>query len=286
MITAADYNYPLGIPGGYFNGKVVPPFPDYLRDYHVHFMRYLYYLCIMNAEGEYPVEISLDDILRAFDECKSKKCKDCTPRIRKILIGEAPPPKPLNYFYNPSHLRWNVAKGKPTKGQGWTSAIKNALFPGMAFPDTVSFLKACAREGFLLIDLFPYAISYSKSRGAVNKPNPSFRAACISAWGAGIAPYPHNIISTLYNLVCCIQKNIAIGFSLTVFGNIVLKDPTAVGAFNTWSLANGIILNPPGSIDQLRLVMPPVPNASGYLRICHRRPMLSPCPILLNLAGL
>lgn len=282
MITARDYNYPLGIPGGYFNGKAVPTFPDYLRDYHVHFMRYMYYMCIMNAEGEYPVKMTSKEIQDAFEKNKEKYCK---PKIRKILIGEAPPPVLLNYFYNPSPLRWNAAKGEPTKGQGWTSAIKNALFPGMVFPDTVSFLKACAREGFLLIDLFPYAISYSRSRGTVTKPNRFFSAACISAWGARIAPYPHNIINTLNYLACCIQKNITIGFALTSFGTIILTNIGAVGAFNAWCLANGITLNPPGPIDQIRVVPPPVPNASNFLRICHRRPMLAPCPILLKQAG-
>lgn len=276
MITAADYNSPLGIHDGYFNGIAVPPFPDYLRDYNIHFMRYLYYLCIMNAEGEYPVEMTTEEIQNAFEKNKGKKCR---PRIKKILIGEAPPPTPHNYFYNPSPLRWNAATGNPTTGQAWTSAIKNTLFPGLVFPDTVSFLKACAREGFLLLDLFPYAISYS------NRNSSKYRQACISAWGTGPVPYPHNIINTLNNLVCCIQKNIAIGFALTSFGTIILTDVGAVGAFSAWCLANGITLNPPGPIDQIRLVMPPVPNASNYLRICHRRPMLTPCPILLNQAG-
>jgi hypothetical protein len=236
----------------------------------------------MNAEGEYPVEMTTEEIQNAFEKNKGKKCR---PRIKKILIGEAPPPKPHNYFYNPSPLRWNATTGNPTTGQGWTSAIKNTLFPGLVFPDTVSFLKACAREGFLLLDLFPYAISYSKSRGTITTPNRFYRAACISAWGAGPVSYPHNIINTLNYLVCCIQKNIAIGFALTSFGTIILTDLGAVGAFNAWCLANGITLNPPGPINQIRLVMPPVPNASNYLRICHRRPMLTPCPILLNLAG-
>jgi hypothetical protein len=276
MITAADYNQPLGIPDCYFNGKAVPPYRDYMRDYHIHFMRYIYYMCIMNAKGGYPVKITMAEIQSAFEKNKGKKCR---PKIKKILIGEAPPPIPLNYFYNPSPLRWNVAKGKPTTGQGWTSAIKNALFSKLVFPDTVSFLKACAREGFLLLDLFPYAITYS------SRSSSKYKQACISAWGAGPTPYPHNIINTLNYLVCCIQKNIAIGFALTSFGTIILTDVGAVAAFNAWCLANGITLNPPGPIDQIRLVIPPVPNASKYLRICHRRPMLTPCPILLNQAG-
>ena len=276
MITNADYNFPLGIPGGYFNGKAVPPFPDYLRDYHVHFVRYIYYMCIMNAEGNYPNELSIEEILRDFEKNKEKKCK---PRIREILIGEAPPHTPMNYFYNPAPLRWNVATGNPTRGQTWTSAIKNSLFPVVVFPDTVSFLEACAREGFLLLDLFPYAITYS-GRGNVN-----YRQACISSWGTGATPYTHNVINTLNFLICCIQKTIAIGFALTSFGRIILTDIGAVGVFNAWCLANGITLDPPGPIDQIRVVLPPVPNASRFMRICHRRPMLSPCPILLNLAG-
>ncbi len=277
MITNADYNFPLGIRGGYFNGKAVPAFPDFLKDYHVHFMRYLYYMCIMNAEGNYPNELSIEDIQNGFEKNKEKECK---PKIKKILIGEAPPTNPINYFYNPSPLRWNVKTGNPTTGQSWTSTIKNALFPGKTFPDTVSFLEACAREGFLLLDLFPYAIRYS-SRNTLG-----YSDACISAWGGGLSPYPHNIIGTLNYLNCCIQKTISIGFALTSFGTIIVTDFGAVGNFDAWCLANLIALNPPGPLDQIRAVAPPVPNASKYLRICHRRPMLSPCPILLNLAGI
>jgi hypothetical protein len=193
MITTAEYNNPLAIPNSYFIGRVIPLYQDYLTDYHTHFMRYLYYLCIMNAEGEYPDEINIDQIQSVFNTTKEKKCK---PRIKKILICEAPPPTSLNYFYNPSPLRWNVISGNPTIGQGWTSAIKNTLFPGMYFPDTVSFLKACAREGFLLLDLFPYATKYS------NRNTSRYRQACISAWGDGAVPYLHNIISTLENIKC------------------------------------------------------------------------------------
>ena len=95
MITNADYNSPLGIPRGYFNGTAVPVFPDFLTVYHVHFMRYIYYMCIMNAEGNYPNELSIEEILKGFELNKGKKCK---PRIKKILIGEAPPPNPINYL--------------------------------------------------------------------------------------------------------------------------------------------------------------------------------------------
>jgi hypothetical protein len=278
MITATDYNYPLGIPGGYFNGKAVPTFPDYLIDYHVHFMRYLYYLCIMNAEGEYPIEISIDDILRAFDECKSKKCKDCTPRIKKILICEAPPINPLNYFYNP-YSPWTIA-GRPGRGgTAYAGAIQTALFPGIAFPTKIAFLQECAREGFILLDLFPYAIPYA-GRGTI-----AYQNACISAFGFGAAPYPQNILNTLNFLICSLQKTIAFGFALKSSGEIIITDPGSVANFNAWCLANGITLNPPGPLEQNRIVPPPVAGASDYLRVCGRQGLFGPCPILLNLAG-
>ena len=278
MITNTDYNFPLGIPRGYFNGKHVPPFPDYLGDYHVHFLRYIYYMCIMNAEGNYPNELSIEDILNGIELNKGRKCK---PRIKKILIGEAPPPNPLNYFYNPSPLRWNAATGNPSRGQSWSSAIKRSLFPGVTFPDTTSFLIACAREGFLLLDLFPYNLNYSGKRGAIN-----YKTACICAFGFGAMPYHHNILNTLNNLICCIENRIAIGFALKSFGEVIITDAVSVANFNAWCVANGITLNLPGPLEQLRVLPPPVPNASDYLRVCGRRYLLSPCTILLNLAGL
>jgi len=276
MITAADYNYPLGIPGGYFNGKIVPPFPNYLRDYHVHFMRYIYYLCIMNAKGEYPDEMSIEEIQSAFEKNKGKNCK---PKVKKILICEAPPPTVLNYFYNP-FSPWTVG-GKPGKGgTAYAGAIQTALFPGITFPTKIAFLKACAKEGFLLLDLFPYAISYKGKRGTMRYQN-----ACISAFGFGASAYPHNILNTLNYLICCIQKTIAFGFALKSSGEKIINDPVSVANFNAWCLANGITLNPLGPLEQIRLVPPPVPNSSNYLRVCGRKGLFGPCPILLNLAG-
>jgi hypothetical protein len=275
MITAADYNHPLGIPSGYFNGKAVPPYRDYLSDYHIHFMRYIYFMCIMNAEGEYPVEMTMDEIQNAFHKNKGKKCR---PRIKKILIGEAPP-KPINYFYNPSIARWNVAKGTPTKGQGWTSAIKNTLFPGVVFPDTVSFLKACAREGFLLLDLFPYAITYS------SRTSTRYRQACVSAWGVGTAPYPHNILSTLNLLTCCMKKNITIGFALKSFGEIIANNTASIASFNNWCSVNGIKLIPPGPLNQIRPATAPLASASIYRRVCGTQGQTGPNSSLLSIAG-
>jgi len=275
MITNADYNYPLGIPGGYFNGRAVPLFPDYLLDYHVHFMRYIYYMCIMNAQGNYPNELSIEEILREFEINKERKCK---LKIKKILICEAPPPTVLNYFYNPAS-QWTAAGRPGVGGTAFTGAIQTALFGTTFFTTKLDFLMECAREGFLLLDLFPYAITYTARVGT------RYRNACISALGAGPAPCPHNILNTLNYLIGCIEKRIAFGFALKSFGNVIITDAVSMANFNAWCLANGITLNPPGPLDQIRVAPPPVPNASNYLRVCGRNGLFGPCPVLLNLAG-
>ncbi|MFM7589775.1 MAG: hypothetical protein ACKO55_11770 [Bacteroidota bacterium] len=276
MITNPDYAFPLAIPGGYFNGRLIPPFTIYLTDYHIHFMRYLYYICIMGATGPYPIDMDLNEIQTALDECRKTNCEKCQGKISKILIAEAPPPNPLNYFYNPNSP-WTALGGPGAGGAAYTRAIKTALFPGIAFATKIDFLIACARKGFLLLDLFPYAIPYTNRGGA------RYYAACLSAWGFGLTPFPFNVLNTLNNLKCCIDKSIAFGFALTSFGRNILVTPGAVMAFDTWCVTNGIVLNPPLNLDQLRVITPP--GASNYLRLCHRRGLFGPCPNLLNLAG-
>jgi hypothetical protein len=94
-----DYNWPLALPNGYFYGRPVPGYHEYLFEYHVHYMRYIFFMCVMNADGEYPMELGIDDLRNGL---RSSQGNSCFPRIKKILIGEAPPPNPLNYFYNSS----------------------------------------------------------------------------------------------------------------------------------------------------------------------------------------
>jgi len=269
-----DFNNPIGLANGFFNGRVPLATPStFPSPYEIDYMRYLYYLCIKNGEGDYPKEISLEEMEKAF-----KNDRDCKPRIKKILIGEAPPTNYFNYFYNPTPLRWNAATGNPTSGQAWTSAIKNALFPGMVFPDTLAFLKACAAEGFLLLDLFPYAINYSGKR-----TSKKYKSACISAYG-GTAPYPHNILNTLTSIKCCLEKDFSIAFAMKSFGEIILSDAVCVRDTTNWFLANGKNINPPGPIDSVRVI--PVQDSSVYLRVCGRRYLLAPCSNLMNSAGI
>ena len=267
--TNANFNFPIVT--GTFLGKTIPTSADYAADYYIHYLRYLYFMCCMNAEGLYPVEISIEQMLDGWEKNKNK------PKINKILIGEAPPPVAINYFYNPSSP-WSRT-GNPGKGGNYTRSIKNALFPGMAFPTKIDFLIACARNGFLLLDLFPYAMPF----GGGIRSTRRYTDACISAFG-GAAAYPLNIISILDNLKNCIKSDFSIAFAQISFGNTILSDLTCVSNFNAWLSANGKSINPAGPIDILRPIA--IPNVSPFLRVCGKRGSFVPIPALLNDAGI
>jgi hypothetical protein len=279
MISLENYNRPLMIPGGYFNGRVAPltpiEFNIFLTTYNLDYLRYLYFLCVMGAEGDYPLDITIEAINEAFNN----KEKKCIPKIKKILIGEAPPPNYTNYFYN-IHSPWNAVNGNPGVGQGWTTAIKNALFPGMFFHTKTEFLIACAQSGFLLLDLFPYPITYS------GRNTKMYQNACDNAFSGG---YPLNLISQLNSIICCISKKLSIGFAMRSFGENILTSPVCVHDFTTWQTSNGIILNPLGAINLIRPI--PIIGASNFLRICYQGgangggPM-GPNTNLMNIAGI
>lgn len=279
-MTITEYNYPITIPGSYFNRRIAAPitpieFNLFLSTYHLDYLRYLYFFCIMGAEGEYPTNITFEEIKKAF----TYREKKCAKRIKMILIGEAPPPNYSNYFYN-IHSPWNNMTGKPSRGQFWTSSIKNALFPNDIFLSKVDFLIACAKKGFLLIDLFPYPISYS------GRSTKLYRNACEEAFCG--AAYPINLINQLNSITCCIAEEISIGFAMKTFGENILSSPSCVRAFNAWQAANRITLNPPENIDVIRI--PLIVGASNYLRVFYRGghngggPM-GPCAHLMNLGG-
>ncbi len=275
MITLVDYNTPTGIAGNYFDGKAIPLFNVYFNNYHVHYLRYLYYMCILNAEGEYPSEVDIEKIIHAFSMPKNSKCK---PHIKKILIGEAPPINPVNYFYNPSPASWSAA-GRPAVGStAWAGAIQTALFPGVLFASKVDFLTACAKKGFLLIDLFPYPIVYTSTNSL------KYKTALVNAFGSSATAYPYNLFAQLNNIKCCLSNEIAIGFGLKRIGNPILSNMLCVADFTAWLLANGITLIPFGGIDLPRAIPAPVPLTSTFLRVCGRNGLFGPCPILLNIA--
>lgn len=268
-MSSNDYNYPLGLPKGYFAGEIVPPFGIYQRNFHHDFLKYLFFMCIQNAKGEYPVNDSTDGIVGELND----QARNCSRPITKILIGEAPPFQLSNsniieYFYNPY--------GKWPSLSPWINAPQKAMFNGKILQNKVDFLRACAEAGFLLLDLFPYAIKY-KSRSTKKYEN-----ACVSAFQG---PYPFNIMDTLKWLTPYINKNIAIGFGLAPFGNIILSTVGCVNFFTRWAIKNNINLNPPLLLDQLRQM--PINNTSNFLRICHKnmRNAYGPDAALLNHAG-
>jgi len=267
LLTPAAYNLPLVLPGSYFNGRApLPPsgpwlYPNYFATYHIHYLRYLYYLCYQDATGPYPTELSQEEIEKSF----SRKSHTCKKKIRKILIGEAPN-VPGTYFYNPAT--------PVTSGGPFYSPIVTSLFPaGTVFGSRTDFLIACARAGFLLMDLFPYD-------GGVYPATPT---AYQSAFCGSPQPFGYNIISKLNALSCCIEDTFSIAFSLIRIGNPILSDPACIAAFNAFLLAKGKALNPAGPLEVLRGAA--IPGAADYVRVAGQRGLFGPSSGILTLAG-
>lgn len=277
ILTASDYNTPRTISGSLFGGPSVPSYSDYLGNYYVHFLRYLYYMCAMGGDKEYPDRLSVEELV-----AKLTTLENCRPTIRKVLIGEAPPANATNYFYNPDPSSWNVKKGAPAKGGSWARQIQTALFGAKShFPSKQEFLQACAKEGFLLLDLFPYAISFSSSIAKTKK----YYGAVNDAFGfGGYSGYPSSIKATLDSIECCIDSSMIIGFSLIRFGNRILDDKGITTSFLTWFTSKGRSF--PGSIssiDQLRI--PPVKGASIYVNVFGKQGPAFPLASLMKSAG-
>ena len=266
-LTPATYNDPLIIPRSFFNGRApLPPsgpwlYPNFFATYHIHYLRYLYYLCYQDATGPYPTEISQEEIEKSFSD-KSHKCKK---KIRKILIGEAPN-VPGTYFYNPA---------TPVAGGPFYSPIVTSLFPtGTVFANRKDFLRECAREGVLLMDLFPYD-------GGVYPATPK---SYQSAFCGAPLPFGYNIISRLNALSCCIEDTFSIAFSLIRVGKPILSNTTCVAAFNDFLLSNRKVLNPTGPVDLVRGAA--IPGASGFTRVTGLVGPFGPNAGLLTLAGI
>jgi hypothetical protein len=231
-------------------------------------------MCILKAEGDYPENITLIEIMNGFNNAKNIK-----PIISKILIGEAPPPNYVNYFYN-INSSWNIKDGIPSKGQAWTSSIKNALFPNEIFLTKIDFLKKCAKNGFLLLDLFSFNINYSGKRS-----NKGYKLSCID----GFCNYPNNVLNKLNLIELFICNKFSIGFAMKSFGEIILQDENCLSQFNNWLVSNGLSIIPPGTLNLYREIQ--VDGASNYVRVCYKGgsngggPM-APSSILMNLSGI
>jgi len=150
-----------------------------------------------------------------FDENGKPLLKE-KPCIRYILVGEARPPqkKPIynncqgdesnTYFYNVIHIGCIVYKGGRQKRipTPWLNAprLNWGCPPFKPCPiNKVQTLLCLASKGVLLLDLFPYAISYStKLRKILNK-NGTTR----SFWDDKTNPYNlQDRIQKIGNLLC------------------------------------------------------------------------------------
>ncbi len=281
-LIQADYNCPLGQPeGAYLTGVcgVLPiagaaDWGNFERDYYAPFLRYLYFICFQNADGAYPVKLSVKEMCESLtDLFRKKKC--VSRNIRSILIAESPSPAPANYFYN--------LAGAP----GWDAAgtfcgeIRLALgIPGGL--TKTQFLVECARCGFIVLDLFPF-VTMAIPAGA--QPN-AYKTAVKRAWGfcPSVVPYPMNIRELLDFIFCCLNKNLSVGFSLPRFGNVILGDLCSYTEFNNWLAINGIVLNPAGAVEMLRV--PAVVGRSIFLRICWQNGYFAPHHDRMNEAGI
>jgi hypothetical protein len=78
------------------------------------------------------------------------------PKIAYVLIGEAANSSSSTFFYNPTHL----------SSTNWLRSPLKAFGLGIAYPKTskekIDALFALAMKGFLLLDLYPFAIDYSQ----------------------------------------------------------------------------------------------------------------------------
>ena len=127
----------------------IPPYADYLsrenflEDY-LDIFRGRDTRAARGLAGPHPFHAQLSDPLFV------------APKIAYVLIGEAANSLSPTFFYNPAHLR-------PTN---WLRSPLEAFGLGRPYPITptakIEALFALAMEGFLLLDLYPFAIDYSQ----------------------------------------------------------------------------------------------------------------------------
>lgn len=80
------------------------------------------------------------------------------PKIKYIMVGEAAPPKGQTFFYDINHLGETKWLGAPIGAFGISKNLPK-----------VNKLYALAMEGYLLIDLYPFAVAYeTKIRPNIN----------------------------------------------------------------------------------------------------------------------
>ncbi len=304
-VTDKEYDYPKTISGSYFHGQAskvtIPTFKEWQRNHHIHFLRYLWYLLDQNFDNDYPsIDISDEDLQKKIDDLEEKIKKQLSSSneirpIKKILIGEAPPllphpPAKGNYFYHTGS--W------PQKPGPWINAPKKCMFLNKTYTSKDLFLQNCAKKGFLLLDLFPYAIKFTSSL----RNGPDYKVACKEAFNNPNGNYPLNILSTLNQLKNHIHKDFTIVFGMNSFGETILNDKigcvtsfisygfnlqnprnASLISFNNYMNSNHLNLKNLGVIDFFRLPKHNLAN-SNFLHVVSDNSN-NPNATLLKVAG-
>ena len=143
-------------------------------------------------------------------------------QLKYLLIGEAAPSSGKTYFYNPYHLERTSWMFAPY--QAFYGTWKQALNKG----DKLDRLKDLAEKGFLLIDLFPFALNYEDLRKSLNNT------------GASVWFYNNHLLPIINNLKSSQRLNsryyLAFSGPLTIHNHLVA------------SMGSGIISNPADAI--------------------------------------
>lgn len=150
MMTPAQYCLLWGFFPGVSGMPAMPSYADYLsrenflEDY-LDIFRGRDTRATRGLPGPHPFHAQLSDPLFV------------APKIAYILIGEAANSSSDTFFYNPAHLT-------PTN---WLRSPLEAFGCGSSYPtnrnEKIDALFALAMKGFLLLDLYPFAIAYSST---------------------------------------------------------------------------------------------------------------------------
>jgi hypothetical protein len=171
-MTNQDYNR---LWGSGFSSLSKDPIPTY-NDYLIRERMLEDYIDIFRGFNTRDKKLEMPYSHPFFDK-KGNLLLDTKPVIKYVLIGEAPPPVNLailnkchpiigdennTYFYNVTHVK---------KRQPWLSSVRVnwKCPPFRPCPiNKINTLLCLASKGVLLLDLFPFAISYSKIRNSLN----------------------------------------------------------------------------------------------------------------------
>lgn len=199
----------------------IPPYKEYLDSERM-FEDYMDIFRGINTREE-RADITIPYPHPFFDDNKPKL--PIKPYIRYVMIGEARPSSQANflnscggdsansYFYNINHV----------KQTPWLSAPFKALYPALTWKspicpsDKVERLLQLAAAGYVLLDLFPFALSYNTNfRERLNKSSVtnSFWDDSMNAYSiknrinTALAAYLHNNWDLAFVAPCKISEYI------------------------------------------------------------------------------